>query len=100
MKRVFISLFLIFFTLLSAVAEEVCGDNVMRFYRMAVPVTHSAYEEDFDEQYERVIDFWRSTEEFVNRVFVPLGYCFDVIEDERLVMQIQDERKGSAGGAD
>lgn len=86
MKRVFISLFLIFFTLLFAVAEEVCGDNVMRFYRMAVPVTHSAYEEDFDEQYERVIDFWRSTEEFMNRVFVPLGYCFDIIEDERLVM--------------
>lgn len=86
MKRVFISLFLIFFTLLSAVAEEIYGDNVMRFYRMAVPVTLSAYEEDFDEQYDSVINFWRSTEEYVNRVFVPLGYCFDVIEDERLVM--------------
>ncbi len=62
------------------------GDDVLRFYRLAIPVTRSAFEEDFGSDYSVVIDFWRECEEYVNNIFVPVGFCFDVIEDENLVM--------------
>lgn len=65
------------------------GDDVLRFYRLAIPVTRSAFEEDFGSDYSVVIDFWRECEEYVNNIFVPVGFCFDVIEDENLV---QNER--------
>lgn len=78
---------------LSATAQDseidncIPGDNVLRFYRLAIPVANSALIEDFDGQYSNVLDFWRQCEDFVNRVFIPAGFCFDVVEDERLVMQ-------------
>ena len=62
------------------------GDGVLRFYRLAIPVTKSAFECDLDGNYENVLAFWQECENFVNKVFVPLGFCFDVVEDERLVM--------------
>lgn len=62
------------------------GDNIMRYYRLALPVTVSAFEEDFGSDYNKVLQFWQECEEFANRMFVPLGVCFDVVEDSRLVM--------------
>lgn len=62
------------------------GDNIMRYYRLALPVTVSAFEEDFYGDYNKVLQFWSECEEFVNKMFVPLGVCFDVVEDSRLVM--------------
>ncbi|MBQ5642427.1 MAG: hypothetical protein IIV13_01555 [Bacteroidaceae bacterium] len=62
------------------------GDNVLRFYRMAIPVTYTAYERNFGYEYEKALQFWQETETYLNRIFVPLGFCFDVIEDKRLVM--------------
>ena len=61
------------------------GDGVLRFYRLAIPVTQSAYEYDLGSSYDKVLVFWQECEDFVNKVFVPLGFCFDVVEDERLV---------------
>ena len=66
--------------------EAVPGDNVLRFYRLAIPVTKSAFEEDLDSDYGTVLAFWRECEEYVNNLYVPLGFCFDVIEDEKLVL--------------
>ena len=53
---------------------------------MAIPVTCTAYEEDFGHDYKEVLHFWHETEAFLNRIFAPLGFCFDVIEDQTLVM--------------
>jgi hypothetical protein len=33
-----------------------------------------------------VLAFWRECEEYVNKLYIPLGFCFDVIEDEKLVL--------------
>ena len=66
-------------------SEALSGDGVLRFYRLAIPVTKSAYEYDLDNDYQTVLTFWQECEDFVNKVFVPLGLCFDVVEDERLV---------------
>ena len=62
------------------------GDNNMRYYRLALPVTVSAYQQDLGSDYNNVLHFWRECEEYTNRMFVPLGICFDVVEDARLVM--------------
>jgi hypothetical protein len=53
---------------------------------MAIPVTYTAYEEDFGHDYEKALLFWTETEAYLNRIYVPLGFCFDVIKDKRLVM--------------
>lgn len=71
-----------------AVADAgIAGDNTIRYYRLAIPVTRTAYIEDFDSNYAMVLSFWHECETFVNKMFVPLGLCFDVVEDECLVMR-------------
>ena len=65
--------------------DAIPGDNNVRYYRLALPVTVSAYQQDFGGDYNNVLCFWRECEEFANRMFVPLGICFDVVEDSRLV---------------
>ena len=67
-------------------SNAIPGDNKLRYYRLALPVTLSAYEQDLGSDYNNVLNFWRECEDFANRMFVPLGICFDVVEDNRLVM--------------
>lgn len=69
-----------------ALHEIIPGDGVLRFYRLAIPITLSSYEEDLDGDYNKVLKFWQECEDFVNSVFIPLGFCFDVVTDNRLVM--------------
>ena len=71
---------------LRSTGDAIPGDNNMRYYRLALPVTVSAYQQDLGSDYNNVLRFWRECEEFANRMFVPLGICFDVVEDSRLVM--------------
>ena len=66
-------------------ADALPGDGTLRFYRLAIPVTESAYEEDLESSYDKVKAFWQECEQYINNVFVPLGFCFDVIESESLV---------------
>ena len=66
--------------------DAIPGDNNMRYYRLALPVTVSAYQQDLGSDYNNVLRFWRECEDYANRMFVPLGICFDVVEDSRLVM--------------
>lgn len=74
-------------TVSRAVASEMCkGDNVLRFYRIAMPVTYSCFNENFSGDKAEVTAFWHSVEEFMNSVYAPIGFCFDVVEDNRLVM--------------
>ena len=67
-------------------SNAIPGNNTVLYYRLALPVTLSAFQEDLDSDYNCVLQFWRECEDYVNRMFVPLGICFDVVEDSRLVM--------------
>ena len=69
----------------STASSSIPSDNTLRYYRLAIPVTRSAYVEDLDEDYNNVLQFWRECEDFVNEMFAPLGFCFNVIEDQRLI---------------
>ena len=79
----------------ASVSGSIPSDNTLRYYRLAIPVTRTAYVEDFDENYNNVLQFWRDCEEFANRMFVPLGICFDVVEDERLLKSDYFPNEGS-----
>ena len=93
MKKIrFAVLIFLFFVVSLATAQTrgvakdaIPGDNVLRFYRLAIPVTKSAFDRNFNGDYNSVLEFWSECEEYVNNVFVPVGFCFDVIEDSRLV---------------
>ncbi|MBQ2787604.1 MAG: hypothetical protein IJF00_06580 [Bacteroidaceae bacterium] len=92
MRRIYDLLLIALFLFLCAetnaqTAEDLCkGDGVLRFYRLALPVTHTSFIEDFNEETDKVKEFWQDAEDFMNRLYIPLGFCFDVIEDESLVM--------------
>ena len=68
-------------------ADALPGDGILRFYRLAIPVTRSAYTKDLESSYDKVLAFWQECEEFMNKMYVPLGMCFKVVVDNRLVMQ-------------
>ena len=68
----------------STVPDALPGDGVLRFYRLAIPVTRSAYEQDLDGDYNKVKTFWQECEDYINNIYVPLGLCFQVVKDERL----------------
>ena len=77
-------------------ADALPGDGTLRFYRLAIPVTKSAYEEDLESSYDKVKAFWQECEQYINKVFVPLGFCFDVVESESLV-NLEDLTIGNSG---
>ncbi len=77
-------------------ADALPGDGTLRFYRLAIPVTKSAYETDLESNNDKVKAFWQECEDFVNQMFVPLGFCFDVVEDKRLV-NLSDLTIGNSG---
>ena len=67
------------------------NDGVLRFYRLALPVTKSCFDNEFASDNEAVMAFWRDAEDFMNRLYIPLGFCFDVIEDNALIMQERND---------
>lgn len=77
-------------------ADALPGDGTLRFYRLAIPVTKSAYEQDLESSNDNVLAFWQECEDFVNQMFVPLGFCFDVMEDESLI-NVTDLPIGNSG---
>ena len=74
-------------TVQGANGYDVKSDNVLRFYRIAIPVTNSSFERNFGCDYNSVLRFWDECELYLNRAFLSLGFCFDVIRDQVLVMK-------------
>ncbi len=70
----------------SIISDKCKGDNILRYYRLALPVTKHYFDDSFLGNINNVYAFWSDVEEFMNSVYVPLGFCFDVVEDDRLVM--------------
>ena len=77
-------------------ADALPGDGILRFYRLAIPVTASAYTEDLESNGDKVKAFWQECEEFVNKMFVPLGFCFEVVVDDKLI-NVTDLTIGGSG---
>ena len=77
-------------------ADALPGDGTLRFYRLAIPVTESAYEQDLESNNDKVKAFWQECEDFVNKMFIPLGFCFDVVVDDKLI-NVTDLTIGNSG---
>ena len=67
------------------------GDGVLRFYRLALPITLSSYQNDFGSNATQVYVFWQEAETFLNKLYIPLGICFEVIEDARLIVSERND---------
>ena len=65
--------------------DYLSNDGVLRFYRLALPITNTCFNQNFHGSVDAVKDFWQETEAFVNQLYIPLGICFDVVEDEKLI---------------
>lgn len=79
---------ILFFLLFMSVAQaqvSIPGDNVMRYYRVALPVSYTSCQEDFYGNTDDIKKFWSEVEEYLNRVYLPLGFCFKVCDDPRLI---------------
>ena len=61
-------------------------DNTLRYYRFAIAIAQESYTRDFGSSYDNVKQFWQECEDFMNEVYVPLGMCFDVVIDQRLLL--------------
>ena len=88
-KRLSFIFFFLLCILVSAPSKSqnaIPGDNVMRYYKAAVPVTRSSFEEDFYGDEAAVKLFWSDVEEYLNKVYVPLGFCFTVNRDSRRLL--------------
>lgn len=70
-------------------AESIPSDNTLRYYRFAIAVSPESFVENFNSDYSAVLQFWQECEDFMNEMYVPLGFCFDVIESERLLMDTE-----------
>lgn len=68
-------------------APVIPHDGVLRFYRLALPVTSTCYEQSFESDASAVYNFWDETEEFLNQLYLPLGFCIEVVRDDRLILE-------------
>ncbi len=82
---------LFIFSPCSAQNDYIPADGVLRFYRLALPVTATCFDNSFDADVDEVHRFWDDAETFLNRLFIPMGFCFDVIKDDRLVQSVPNE---------
>lgn len=74
--------------------EETDGasDDVLRIYRLALPVANRYFREYFQSDMQRVKAFWANTETYLNQMYVrDLSIKFKVIDDEKLVIQTEND---------
>lgn len=80
-------------------------NGVLRFYRLALPVTSTCYNQSFDGNASSVYEFWDETEDFLNQIYLPLGFCMEVVRDDQLIQETpnlidQNPFDASAWGTD
>lgn len=63
----------------------IAEDGVLRYYRLALPVTTTCFQQHFGEDRLAVEDFWQEAESALNNIYVPLGVCFEVVKSDALV---------------
>lgn len=85
-KRMLLGFLLLFISNCFVCAQiSIPGDNVMRYYRVALPISYTSNMEDFNGNAEEVNAFWHDVEDYLNKIYLPIGYCFQVVTDTRLI---------------
>jgi hypothetical protein len=71
-------------------ASYLSHDGVMRYYRLALPVTNTCFHASFEDDNTEVYDFWNEAEDFLNKLYLPLNICIEVIHDDRMILTSQN----------
>ena len=49
-------------------------DGLLRYYRIALPITATCYNQSFNGNTDEVYDFWDNAESFINQLFIPVRH--------------------------
>ena len=61
-------------------------DGLLRYYRVALPITATCYNQSFNGNTDEVYDFWDNAESFINQLFIPLGICVEIQRSNKLIL--------------
>jgi len=74
-------------------APKIANTNVLRVYRLAMPITHNVFSSwFFNNDIEKVKTFWADIEIFLNEIYMrDIGVRFEIINNEKLIAKNASE---------
>ena len=72
----------------------IANTPTLRVYRLAMYITYNAFSRTFKKDIQKVKQFWKDTEAFLNKVYMrDIGVKFELVDDERLITTEPSEEK-------
>nr|WP_314802783.1 M12 family metallo-peptidase [uncultured Capnocytophaga sp.] len=72
----------------------IANTPTLRVYRLAMYITFNAFSRTFKKDIQKVKQFWKDTEAFLNKVYMrDIGVKFELVDDERLITTEPSEEK-------
>ncbi|MBS9773531.1 MAG: hypothetical protein KGV59_00005, partial [Tenacibaculum sp.] len=79
--------------------SEIYDDNVLRVWRLALPVGYQYFTKYMNSDVNKVKEFWKATEKQLNELYMrEVGVKFKIIDDERLIQKDKAVRDEIFGG--
>ena len=73
---------------------RIANTPTLRVYRLAMYITYNAFSRTFKKDIQKVKQFWKDTEAFLNKVYMrDIGVKFELVDDERLITTEPSEEK-------
>ena len=73
---------------------RIANTPTLRVYRLAMYITYNAFSRTFKKDIQKVKQFWKDTEAFLNKVYMrDIGVKFELVNDERLITTEPSEEK-------
>ncbi|MDO4782675.1 MAG: gliding motility-associated C-terminal domain-containing protein [Capnocytophaga felis] len=75
-----------------SVVKPIPDDNVLRVYRLALPVAYNFFTTQFQSDKQRVKAFWATAQAGLNEIYMrDVGVRFEVVNDERLILDTPEK---------
>ena len=66
--------------------DFIVQDGLLRYYRVALPITATCFNQSFNSNTNNVYEFWDEVETFANQLFIPLGICVEIQRNDQLIL--------------
>ncbi|MFK8271283.1 reprolysin-like metallopeptidase [Capnocytophaga stomatis] len=74
------------------IVKPVPDDNVLRVYRLALPVAYNFFKTQFQSDIQRVKAFWATAQAGLNEIYMrDVGVRFELVNDERLILDTPEK---------
>ncbi|GET46391.1 reprolysin-like metallopeptidase [Capnocytophaga felis] len=82
------------------IVKPVPDDNVLRVYRLALPVAYNFFTTHFQSDKQRVKAFWATTQAGLNEIYMrDVGVRFELVDDERLILDTSEKEVFTNAGS-